>query len=191
VHEEQVLKHLELTDSVVGGAGSLLTLKTRDTDSDMRGSNHGHVISTVTNSQGRLARHLILDHLHNISLLLRRDSAAKHDLHSLKCAKVHEIRLQISRRLDNRQLESIDNNRALISRALLQSISLINIRSQLQCRLALQHEPILALGQQLTTLANVDRSLDLVPCQDPHIDACPLDITNRGTHIFLQFVFNS
>ena len=87
--EQQVLEEAELTDRVVGCAGCLLTLKTGNTDSDLRCRDHVHVICAVTDGQSSLFWVPVAHHHDDLSFLLGAHTASENDICTL--AQVHEL----------------------------------------------------------------------------------------------------
>ena len=78
--KEEGLEEPELSYDIVRTSCCLLTLKTSNADTNMCCCDHIHIISTISDRKGDLIRELIADHLHDISLLLRRHSAGKDDV---------------------------------------------------------------------------------------------------------------
>lgn len=56
--------------------------------------------------------------------------------------------------------------------------------------LSIYDESLHLCVQQLTREANVDCSLDLVPSEDPDLDASSLDKLKRVSDLILEFVFD-
>ena len=53
-----------------------------------------------------------------------------------------------------------------------------------------QKEHVHFLMQQLTGVADIDRSLNFVTCQDPYLNSSALEIKDSLSNLFLQLVFN-
>jgi len=190
VREQQVFQHLELADCVVSGARSLLALEPRNTDADVGGSDHRDVVGTVANREGRLLRHAVFDHLDDVSLLLRGDSAAKHDLNALESSQINEVRLQFIRLLNHSQLESINDDGALAGGRLLLCIVVQNFLSKFAWGLRFHDKPVLVSRQQLARLSDINSGLNLVASEDPDLDARLLDISDGLANIFLELVLD-
>lgn len=80
MNKHERLQELELADGIVCRPGSLLTLFTKDANTDMGLRNHIDIIGAITDGQGDLLGEASLNHVDNISLLLRRNSAGKHNV---------------------------------------------------------------------------------------------------------------
>ena len=78
--EEKRAQELELRDGVIRGTCSLHTLQPLNTDADMRLRNHIDIVGSVADAHRYGIFVLISHHLHNLGLLLGRDSAREHDI---------------------------------------------------------------------------------------------------------------
>ena len=79
--EEQGLKELELTNGVVAGTCSLHSLLSSDSNTHVRLQDHCDVVGTISYRQSHLSREPDLDHLDDISFLLRADTTGNHHFH--------------------------------------------------------------------------------------------------------------
>ena len=70
MEEHEWLQELELTDGVVSTSGSLLSLFSEDTDTNMSLKDHVDVVSSITNRESDLIGESLSNHVHNIGLLL-------------------------------------------------------------------------------------------------------------------------
>jgi hypothetical protein len=70
VNQKQLPKESELTNCHIGRSGSLKTLHTADTDTNVGGLNHRNIVGAVTNSQEKSLL-VTLDKLNNQSFLKR------------------------------------------------------------------------------------------------------------------------
>ena len=68
--EEQGGELLELVDGVVGGRDGLATLHPCDTHTNVRFSNHRHIISAITHRQHGLLLVVLLHKLDHVAFLL-------------------------------------------------------------------------------------------------------------------------
>ena len=90
VHEEELVKELELADREVGRLCSLHTLAASDADTDVCLTDHRAVVGSVADCQSDLILVTMAHQCNNVTLLLRRDTTTDNDLH-LVCALEHEL----------------------------------------------------------------------------------------------------
>ena len=76
VLEEEWLQESELSYNVVCASSRLLSFKAADAYSDVGSSDHVHIVSSVADREGYFVREPISNDLHNVGLLLRRNSAS-------------------------------------------------------------------------------------------------------------------
>ena len=107
MHEEKALEELELANSVVRSLGCLLTLQATDPNANVRSNYHVHIVGAVPNSQRVLFRVSLLNHLHELSLLLRADAARQNNVSFL--AQPDEVLPQILMKQDPQQAVPSDN----------------------------------------------------------------------------------
>ena len=98
MYKKQVREILELSNSVVRRLGSLLAFKATNADSNVRCSNHVHIICAIANCERSLLRVSMLDHIDYFCLLLWTDAASEDHISIL--AEVDKRRLNIWVHLD-------------------------------------------------------------------------------------------
>ena len=69
--EEEVLEEFELADGVVCRPGCLGTLSAKDSDADVRCTDHVDVVGAVAYGQGVLLGVSLLDPVHDVCFLVR------------------------------------------------------------------------------------------------------------------------
>ena len=69
MYKKQVREILELSNSVVRSLCSLLAFKATNTDSNVRRSNHVHIICAIANCERSLLRVSMFDHIDYFCLL--------------------------------------------------------------------------------------------------------------------------
>lgn len=77
MNQKQLSKEPELANCDISRSCGLKAFDTADTDSDMSGLNHGHIIGTVANGQEESLL-VALDKLDDQSLLKGRDPTKEH-----------------------------------------------------------------------------------------------------------------
>ena len=80
MYKNQTPKHLELRDSKVGGLDGTQALVSVKSNADVSFIYHGHIVSSIADSQSNRIPIVFLDHPNNISLLFGRDSTANYCL---------------------------------------------------------------------------------------------------------------
>ena len=80
MNEKQVFQELEFSNCIVRSLYSLLTLKATNTDTDVCGIDHVDIVCSVSNCKCCLIGEPNLNQIHNLSLLLRADSAGQYDI---------------------------------------------------------------------------------------------------------------
>ena len=98
MYKKQVREILEFPNSVVRSLSSLLAFKATNSDSNVRRSNHVHIICAIANCERSLLRVSMLDHIDYFCLLLWTDAASEDHISIL--AEVDKRRLNIWVHLD-------------------------------------------------------------------------------------------
>jgi len=78
VTKEKIFQHFELADGIIGCSCRLLSLKTTDSNTNMRSSNHTYVICAVPDCKGRFVWQPKFDHRYNVGFLLGTNPTNKH-----------------------------------------------------------------------------------------------------------------
>lgn len=191
--EQQWFQKFELSNSVIGAPGGLLAFFSEDSDTAVGSEDHGDIVGTITDGEGRLQRMLITDESDNIRLLLRGYTASKDNVDIIR--NVKENLLEIFDCFDQEQGAS-GNNYSL----LLPTFILTNYFPAL-IQFLFNHEFVMTLDNMLVHYfcdveeaggeSNIDSCFDLITGKYPYLNSGALGKLNGIIYLILQFILNS